>query len=267
MRMKFLIYILSLILISLAAEARAQELTRTESVAQAILDMTTTERRHLWWQPCGERFRGHSPEALEYARSIAVPLVEAAGDDLDPWWMAAQLMQESGMNPCAFSSNEFARLRRALGRRPTRRDVLHLLRNPQARQDHGIRAMDGGLAQFRWPGTVARRVGIERPEQLVDMQVSLRAFGAALRLYRARCEEHPVFSGVDTVPIRSTGRSRVIHWRFSCDETFWAIHNSGSATTVRRRYILNVQRRFRAGPQSWKQQFIDQHIEPERPAG
>lgn len=238
-----------------AEKADAQSLTREESVAQAILDMTTTERRHLWWRPCGERFRGHSPEAAAYARSIATPLVAAAGNDLDPWWMAAQLMQESGMNPCAFSSNEVNALRRSLGREPTRRDILRLLRNSRFRQEHGITAMDGGLAQFRWPGPVARLSGIERPEQLLDTHTSIRAFASALRRYRQYCEDHPVFSGTDTVPIRGTGRHRVIRWSYRCEDTFWAIHNSGFPDRVRRRYIRNVRRRFRAGPEAWRARF------------
>lgn len=265
MRNNVLIAVLMTIVLGHAVQAEAQ-LSVEESVAQAILDMTTTERRNLWWQPCGERFRGRDARAEEYAREIATALVEAAGDDLDPWWMAAQLMQESGMNPCAFSSNEFAVLQRELGRRPTQRDILRLLSSSTARRERGIRGMDGGLAQFRWPGAVARRVGIERPEQLLDPALSLRAFAAALRIYRTHCEEHPTFSGTDTVPIRNTDRTRVVPWRFSCADTYWAIHNSGSVH-VRRRYILNVQRRYQAGPERWKAVYERQRSTVDQPTG
>lgn len=264
---RFLLYILVLFLISVASEVRAQDLTREESVAQAILDMTTTPQRNLWWRPCGERFRGRHPDAEVYARSIADVIVEEAQTDLDPWWMAAQLMQESGMNPCAFSSNEFNVLRRSLGREPTQRDILRLLRSSRVRQEHGIRAMDGGLAQFRWPGPVARQAGIEEPEQLLDTRMSIHAFASALRRYREYCTDFPVFSGIDTVPIRGTDRSRVIRWSYRCEDTFWAIHNSGFPGRVRRRYIRNVQRRYRAGPEVWRARFFGAQPPEERPAG
>lgn len=234
-----------------SSSAAAQTIPLEDGLTEAILDMTTTERRHLWWQPCGERFRGHSEEARVYARGIARVVVREAANDLDPWWMVAQLAQESGMNPCVFSNEEFARYRRALGRRPSERDVMALLRSPRLRDEHGIRALDAGLAQFRWPGAVLRQVGIERPEQLLDVDVSVRAFASALRLYRRHCEEHPVFSGTDTVE-RSDGTVRVVRWRFQCVDTFWAIHNSGSPERVRRRYILNVRRRYNDGPVHWR---------------
>jgi len=234
-----------------SSSAAAQPMKLEEGLTEAILDLTTTERRHLWWRPCGERFRGDSEEAHAYARTIAATIIREAGTDLDPWWMAAQLAQESGMNPCAFSNAEFARYRRALGRRPTERDVMALLRSSQLREEHGIRALDAGLAQFRYPGAVLRMVGIEQPEQLLDIDTSVRAFASALRLYRRRCDEHPVFSGNDTIE-RPDGTVRVVRWRYRCAYTFWAIHNSGSADRVRRQYIMNVQRRYDRGPARWR---------------
>lgn len=228
-----------------------EALTPEEALTEAILDMTTTERRHLWWRPCGERFRGRDPEAREYARGLASTILDAAGDDLDPWWMAAQLMQESGMNPCIFSSREFARYRRALGRRPDRRDVLRLLTRPALRQQYEIRAMDAGLAQFRWPGAVARRVGIDAPEELLDTTTNVEAFAAALRLYRSECEDTPVIAGTTTVG--RGDRVRVRRYRYACEDVFWAIHNSGSVDTIRHQYIQNVRRRYRRGPEKWRE--------------
>ena len=247
--MKHLI-ILALLLIPTTASAQA--LTLTEGVTQAILDMTTTERRHLQWRPCGERFRGRDPRAHAYAERIAEHIVAEAGEDLDPWWMAAQLMQESGMNPCIFSSREFAVYRRALGHRPDERDIMRLLRRPALRQQHGIRAMDGGLAQFRWPGVAARRYGISEPAQLLDVAASVRAFASALRGYRAVCATRADYRGTHTWVQESSGVTRVRQWNYSCDEVFWAIHNTGDRNRVRYEYIRNVRRRYQRGPAKWR---------------
>lgn len=253
-------YLPILALLLMPSFASAQPLTITEGVTQAILDMTTTERRHLQWRPCGERFRGNDPEAHAYAERIATQIVEEAGDDLDPWWMAAQLMQESGMNPCIFSSREFAAYRRALGHRPDERDILRLLGRASLRQQYSIRAMDGGLAQFRWPGVAARRFGISEPAQLLDIDASVRAFASALRGYRAVCASRSTYRGTYTWV--QDDRTRVRQWTYSCDNVFWAIHNTGDRNRVRYQYIRNVRRRYQRGPEKWRRLF-EQEQEPE----
>lgn len=255
--------ILGLLLVPSVVSAQ-ETVDLREGVTQAILDMTTTERRHLLWQPCGESFRGHHPEAYTYARNIADAVVDAAGDDLDPWWMVAQLMQESGMNPCVFSSREFAVYRRALGRRPNEQDILRLLRRPDLRQEYGIRALDGGLAQFRWPGTVARRNGIEDPAQLLDVHVSVNAFASALRSYRTTCESRREYRGVHTWTM-DDGRARVRHWRYQCGDVYWAIHNTGDRNRIRYQYIRNVQRRYERGPSRWRERVTRPEPTPEGP--
>jgi hypothetical protein len=216
-------------------------------LTEAILDLTTTPQRHLYWQPCGERFRGRDPEAVSYAQRIARAVAREAGRDLDPWTMLAQLQQESGMNPCVFSSREFRLYRASLGRRPSERDVLRLLTSSRLREQHQIRAMDAGLAQFRWPGAVARRVGITTPEQLLDIDTSVHAYAQALRRYRRACENTPVFQGTY---LASSGR--VVRWSYACTDVFWAIHNTGSPTNIRYEYVSNVRRRYRAGPGLWR---------------
>jgi hypothetical protein len=227
--------------------AQAQQMDLEEGIAQAILDLTTTPQRHLWWRPCGEGFRGRDDAAHAYARRIAGTIVRAAEEDLDPWVMTAQLAQESGMNPCVFSSREFRAFRSALGREPTETDILRLLRTPTLRQRHAIHALDAGLAQFRWPGAVARRVGITSPEQLLDIDLSVQAYAHALRRYKQACVTRPSYAGTHV-----TGQGRVIRWRFACEDVFWAIHNTGDPTNIRYQYIHNVHRRYARGPAHWR---------------
>lgn len=234
---------LTLTLAILCSSTAFAQVDEQEGLTQAILDLTTTPRRHLFWKPCGERMRGDSSEAHAAASEIATAILREAGSDLNPFLMAAQMMHESGMNPCAFSNRESAEYSRSLGRRPNRTDILRLLRSSALREEHDIRAMDSGLAQFRWPGVVARNLGIESAEELLDIDTSIRIFASALRLYKTHCVETPVFH-ITQSEDRPDGRVRVRHFEYSCSDHYWAIHNSGSAGSVRQQYIHNILRRY-----------------------
>ena len=236
------------LLAMLSTTAQAQPLSLEDGITEAILDLTTTPRRHLRWRPCGESFRGRDPEARTYANNIAKHIIRAAGNDLDPWVMTAQLAQESGFNPCVFSNQEFNIYARSLGRRPNERDIMRLLSSSSVREEHGIRGMDAGIAQFRWPG-IARSLGVSRPEELLDVGKSLTIFATALRRYRDQCEDVPTV----VVTHETTRRGRVVLRRYSyeCRDVYWAIHNSGSVRSIRQVYINNVQRRL-AVTERWR---------------
>lgn len=220
-------------------------MTLEDGLTNAILDLTTSERRNLLWQPCDESFRGTEPEAEEYARELATTIIQEAGEDLDPWWMVAQLMQESGFNPCAFSDQEANQLRARLGRRLTRAERIRLLRRSEATH------LDAGIAQFRWPGAVARASGITRPEDLLNPSLAIHAYAVSLRRYRALCEQTPVFRGTETR--ERNGQIRIVYWRYQCTEVFWAVHNTGS-TAIRPAYVRRVTARYHQGPERWRRE-------------
>jgi hypothetical protein len=245
------------LLAMLSTTARAQPLSLEDGITEAILDLTTTPRRHLLWRPCGESFRGHDPEARTYANDIAKHIIRAAGSDLDPWVMTAQLAQESGFNPCAFSNQEFHLYARSLGRRPNERDIMRLLTSRTAREEHGIRGVDAGIAQFRWPG-IARSLGVSRPEELLNVGKSLTVFATALRRYRDQCEGTPTI----VIMQETTRGGRVVVRRHSyeCRDVYWAIHNSGSARSIRQVYINNVRRRL-AATERWRR-LVEREEEP-----
>lgn len=244
------------------SDLHAQELSLETAITEAILDLTTTPRRHLAWRPCGESFRGRDPEAKAYARNIANHVITAAGDDLDPWVMVAVLKQESNFNPCVFSNREFNLYARSLGRRPNEQDILRLLTSPRTREEHGIRGMDAGIAQFRWPG-IARGLGVTRPEELLDVERSITVFATALRRYRGQCREVPTLRVQNQVTRR--GRIVVQNHEFRCTDVYWAIHNSGSVRSIRYVYINNVLRHLRA-VQTWKDRVHEEARDSAAPA-
>jgi hypothetical protein len=108
--------------------------------------------------------------------------------------------------------------------------------------------MDAGIAQFRWPG-IARGLGIERPEELLDVERSITVFATALRRYRGQCREVPTLRVQNQVTRR--GRITIQNHEFRCEDVYWAIHNSGNVRSVRYTYINNIQRHLRA-IQRWK---------------
>lgn len=236
--MKNLLVVLVLVLAPLQARAQSG---LEEALTEAVLDLVQTPRRHLKWRSCGRELRGL--EARAEAEAIAAAVAREAGTDLDPWMMLAQLMQESGLNACAFSSAEMRSYARSLGRRPTREDIRRLLTSQSVRQQHNIRGVDAGIAQFRWPGVIARRYGVTQAAALLDHDTSIRIFAQSLRDYRSRyCTQHPEVRITHTQDVR--GRVRVRVHSFRCTEVFWAVHNSGSFERIRLAYITNVQRRL-----------------------
>jgi hypothetical protein len=232
--------LLVLVLSLISFQAQAQ-VGLEEALTEAVLDLVQTPRRHLKWRSCGRELRG--AEARAEAEAIAAAVAREAGTDLDPWMMLAQLMQESGLNACAFSSIEMRSYARTLGRRPTREDIRRLLTSQRVREQHNIRGVDAGIAQFRWPGAIARRYGVTEAASLLDHDTSIRIFAQSLRDYRSRyCTQHPEVRITHTHEVR--GRIRVRVHSFRCADVFWAIHNSGSFERMRLAYITNVQRRF-----------------------
>lgn len=226
-----------LCLFALPVEAQSLESTLTE----AILDLVTTPRRHLKWRSCGRELRGE--EAKTEATRIASVIIAEAGTDLDPWMMAAQLMQESGLNACAFSSQEMRAYARTLGRRPTERDIRRLLTSRRVREQHDIRGVDAGIAQFRWPGVIARRYGVTDPGELLEYTVSVRIFAQSLRDYRSRyCSGNQMLRVLQTT--ERNGQIRVRTHQYRCNDVYWAIHNSGSFEGIRYQYITGVMRRY-----------------------
>jgi hypothetical protein len=209
----------------------------TGSLTEAILDLTTTPKRNLQWRPCGEKLS--IQKQREFAGEIAKEVVRIMGDDLDPWWMLAQLMQESGLNPCQISGSHVGAFRKVYGRSPSKRDILMLLKNPSKIEGLGLsRMVDGGIAQFRWPGRFAKMMGLSDPEEVLNLNSSLTAFGKALRFYRSQCKGE-VFNGA-----YAAKNGKIVRYNFPCSDVYWVMHNVGGVG-FRYSYYAGVRSRYK----------------------
>lgn len=207
-----------------------------DAITEAILDLTTTPRRNWAWYSCGKHL--NNQKKITHAKQLATYIVTAAQNDLDPWWITSQLMQESSLNVCAVSSYEFREYKKTLKRTPTKRDLLKLLGNRATRERTGIYAIDAGIAQFRWPGRIAKMAGITNPKQLLDPELSINAFAKTLRYYKEKAPK--LYQGTYI-----TRRGKKIRYKKAGSEFYWTSYNTGDPKRFNYRYYSNVKSRYR----------------------
>jgi len=237
---------LCLFLLSFPLYAQAPTPTGTEqSLASAIFRFKTGPNGVMRWHECGSSLRGEA--ARERAEEYAGYLWQEKSLDpsFDPWIAAAIMAQESSFNRCALSGDAMHTLRQHLAeeanREPNERDISRLLRSASYRRQVDVGRFDVGLAQFRWPGTAARRAGLTRPESLLTASVSVHLLAVSLRSYRRACQTTPRYRGVYLVN-RRNGTVRVINYSIPCNDGYWVQHNSPSRFNYR--YYSNVKHRY-----------------------
>jgi hypothetical protein len=234
---QLLAIILILLVFFYPARLLAQNATaQTSAITEAILDLTTTPRRNLAWYVCNKRL--DTQEKIAHASRLATLIVTNASNDLNPWWMTAQLMQESGLNCCAISSYEFKSYQKILKRPPTKRDLLKLLGSRALRERAGIFNLDGGIAQFRWPGRIAKLAGITSAKQLFDPELSIKAFAKALRYYKSKAPE--TYTG-----IYYTSSGRKIKYKKAGSKFYWTSYNTGDPRRFNYKYYSSVKNRYK----------------------
>lgn len=241
---KILSTLLFSLVLLLGTPVHAQDLSES-GLARAILRIKTGERGTLNWRECGRHLSADEAQtrASEYANYLFSETSSDAG--FNPWIGAAIAMQESSFNRCAISreagSAFVTRLREEYGRDPSEADIVRLLRNPVWRSRMGVSSsFDAGLVQFRWPGTVARLVGMTDAGTLVQARTSVHMLALSMQRYRSVCETVREFRGVHTVN-RSDGTVRVVRYSIPCEDGYWVQHNSPSRFNYR--YYRNVMRR------------------------
>lgn len=244
MRHIFFLLVVLLLCPPLSA-AQAPSVGTEQDLAAAIFRFKTGPRGVMRWKECGSSLRGEAARARagEYARYL---WEEHESDSaFDPWIAAALVAQESSFNRCALSGEAMHLLRAHLletqDRAPTERDISRLLRSSSYRHSVQVTRFDVGLAQFRWPGTAARRAGLTHPESLLDARTSVRLLAASMRSYRRACTTTQQYRGVYLVN-RRDGTIRVLHYRIPCAEGYWVQHNSPSHFNYR--YYSNVRHRY-----------------------
>lgn len=241
--MKQLIFLVFTLL--LPAAAQAQVAPTAENLARAIFRAKTGSRGDIGWRECNRRLSRR--EAALRAHEIGMFLMEEKQTDpeFDPWIAAAIIGQESSYNRCAISRGAWQVFNSSFEERlerPVREsDIRHLLRNRSFRQRLGLRNFDAGLAQFRWPGTIARRVGMTDPGELIDTRQSIRMLAESFRVYRGICETTPSFSGNHTYNSSRRGTIRVVRYNIPCSDGYWVAHNTGGSW-FNYRYYRNVKR-------------------------
>ncbi len=241
--------IFSILLILLATLGVCPALAQTmspdeEGLARAIHRLKTGERGTLRWRECGSYLS--ADEALlrsqEYARFLTAE--HASDPGFNPWIGASIAMQESSFNRCAISRgarNLFTEhFVQQYGHEPREADLVRLLRNRAWRSRMGVStSFDAGLVQFRWPGVVAARVGLEDAGDLLDARTSIHMLAVSMRRYRTICDTVREFRGVHLVN-RRDGTVRTVRYSIPCLEGYWVQHNSPQRFNYR--YYRNVVR-------------------------
>lgn len=217
-----------------------------DALSRSIFRAKTGPRGDMRWRECNRNIRG--AEAATRAREYAGYLVEEyeADPDFDPWIAAAIMAQESSFNRCAVSRGAWRAIRdnfpTEFGRQVTESDLRRILRYSRLRSRLGVRRFDAGLAQFRWPGTMARRAGLTDAAQLINAQHNIHLLAESMKTYRRVCSRVNRFTGMHTTrPRSSDGRVRVLRYNVACSEGYWVHHNTGGSW-FNYRYYHNVKR-------------------------
>lgn len=194
----------------------------------------------MWWGECNRRIRG--AEAATRAREYAGYLMEeyGANSQFQPWVAVAIIAQESSFNRCAISRRQWRTINETftaqMGRQPAENDIRSILRNRLLRERLGVGQLDAGLAQFRWPGVVARLAGLRDPGELIDARRNIGLLARSLITYREQCSTVSAFRGVHV-----TRRGRRIRYNIACTDGYWVHHNTGGSW-FNYRYYRNVNR-------------------------
>jgi len=246
MRYVLSLFLVSLVLFPVSLGAQAVPMGSEQELASAIFRFKTGPRGVMRWSECGSSLRGDAARsrAVEYARYLWEE--HEADAAFDPWIAAALLAQESSFNRCALSGDAMHTLRQHLrengNRTPQESDISRLLRSASYRRRVDVGRFDVGLAQFRWPGTAARRAGLVRPESLLNARTSIRLLASSMRSYRRACQNTTRYRGTYLMD-RRDGTIRVLHYNIPCSEGYWVQHNSPSHFNYR--YYSNVRRKYR----------------------
>lgn len=229
--MRHLLLFLILVLMPLPVAAEAPPPTES-LLARAIFRAKTGPRSDLRWRECTRVLR--RAEAAQRAREYAGYLMDEyrADPEFDPWVAAAIMAQESSFNRCAISRSAWRALRtrfeEEFGRELTESDLRRILRYPRLRRRLEAPRFDAGLAQFRWPGTMASRAGLTDPAELIDAQRNTHLLAVSLAAYRQRCDTQSRFTGRHTFR-RRDGRTRTIRYNIPCEDGYWVSHNTGGS--------------------------------------
>ena len=246
MRYVMSLFLALLVLLPVSLGAQEVPVGSEAELASAIFRFKTGPRGVMRWSECGSSLRGDAARARagEYARYFWSE--HEADNSFDPWIAAALVAQESSFNRCALSGEAMHALRQHLeetrNRAPQESDISRLLRSSAYRRSVDVGRFDVGLAQFRWPGTAARRAGLVRPESLLNARTSIRLLASSMRNYRRACQTTTRYRGTYLVD-RRDGSIRVIRYDVPCSEGYWVQHNSPSHFNYR--YYSNVRRKYR----------------------
>lgn len=207
-----------------------------DALARAIFRAKTGPEGNMRWRECNRNIIG--AEAAERAREYAGYLMEEyrADNQFDPWIAAAIMAQESSFNRCAISRGAWRIIDETFsaryGRRPVEDDIRRILRSRRLRERLGVGVLDAGLAQFRWPGVVARQAGLRDPGDLINARRNIGLLARSLVVYRAQCATVPRFGGISR-------RGR--RYNVACMDGYWVHHNTGGSW-FNLRYYRNVNR-------------------------
>lgn len=234
--MRLLIAVLVLFFVAPSLALADPPTPTQDALSRAIFRAKTGPRGDMRWRECNRNIRG--AEAAERAREYAGYLMEEyrADDQFQPWVAAAIMAQESSFDRCAISRGAWRTINEAFsvrfGRQPGEDDIRRILRNRRLRERLGVGALDAGLAQFRWPGVVARRAGLRDPGELIDARRNIGLLARSFVVYRAQCATVPRFRGVSR-------RGR--RYNVECMDGYWVHHNTGGSW-FNHRYYRNVNR-------------------------
>lgn len=253
-------FFLYLTILSLTVPAYAQDMeSETLGLAAAIHRVKTGESGNVRWFECGRHLSASeaTQRSLEYAKLLMEE--KTRNESFDPWVAIAIAMQESSLNRCAISRNEWRAFSSSFsaryGRDPVESDLARLLDNSSWRSSLGVSAFDAGLVQYRWPGRAAVSAGVTRASSLLEARVSIRLLAHSLQSYQAACSSISSYRGVHSVN-RNDGSVRVVRYDVPCMDGYWVQHNSPSWFNYR--YYRNVS--------TWMTRFKEASLAPSLPS-